>query len=85
MARYRVRTQFLGFDDKFLYVDQSMWLGDTPCNQLLLRAAMTHRRKLFAPRDAFALIGREPLSPALPDWVTAWKDADATRPWPPTL
>jgi hypothetical protein len=28
-------------------------------------------------------LGQSPQSPALPDWVAKWVDADAERPWPP--
>ncbi len=84
-AKYQMRTHFLGFDDKFMYVDQSMWMGDVACNQLLLRAAFTKNRKLFAPSDALDLYGQQVASPKLPDWVQNWSDADATRPWPPIV
>lgn len=82
-ARYEMRTQVLGYDDKFIYFDQSMWMGDTACNQLLLRAAFTRNRKLLSPAEALALGGFDAPRRGLPEWVRNWIDADATRPWPP--
>lgn len=76
-STYEMRTRMVGFDDKFMYADQSMWLGDTRCNQMLLRAAFTEKRKILPPAELLARVGRKSESPPLPDWVTAWIAADA--------
>ena len=43
MARFRMVTRFVGWDDRFFYIDQSMWLGENCANQVLLRAALRSR------------------------------------------
>ena len=82
-SRYHMKTRLLGWDERFMYVDQSMWRGDEACSQLLLRAAFMHKGKSVAPQVVTQKLGVDAQSPALPDWVANWIEADATRPWPP--
>jgi acyl-CoA thioesterase FadM len=81
--KVELRTTMIGWDDRFNYVVQSMWRGDTCTSQALLRMAVTDKDGLVpAARVAEAL--DFPLqSPPLPDWVTAWVKAEGQRPWPP--
>jgi acyl-CoA thioesterase FadM len=78
-----MRTRCLGWDARFLYIDQTMWQGDDCTSQMLARSAFTSKQGIVAPARVIAAMGQNPESPALPDWVMAWIDADATRPWPP--
>jgi len=80
-----MRSRMLGWDDRFLYVDQSLWLKDGTCaNQALIRAAIARRGKgIVPPAEAARLLGGSDETPDLPDWVVNWGQADATRPWPP--
>lgn len=82
-ARYRIETRPLGWDARFLYLDVSMWMGETAANQALLRTAAVNKNGVIPPAELAASLGHEGPSPALPDWVEAWCAAEATRPWPP--
>ena len=81
--KYRMQTRIIGYDDRFIYVDQTMWQGDTCANQLLLRAAVLERAKSLPPVEFLKRMGFSTEQPDRPDWVTAWINADNTRPWPP--
>lgn len=83
MTRYRIETRVLGWDERFFYLDVSMWMGETAANQALLRTAFVGRDGVIAPIEIVRDLGHSGPSPALPDWVLAWKDAEAQRPWPP--
>jgi len=82
-AHYRVETRPLGWDERFLYIDQSMWMGDVAANQMLLRAAIVGPGGTIPPAEIAAALGHRGPSPELPDWVRNWIAAEATRPWPP--
>lgn len=82
--RFELRSRALGWDDKFLYLDISMWKRDGRCaNQVLYRMAVTNRAGLVRMDRVIAALGGEVQSPDLPAWVLAWAEADADRPWPP--
>lgn len=83
--RFEMRTRFLGWDDKFFYLEQAMWRGDTCCNHALLRTGVTAKGRLAPVEDVARALGVEGDSPALPAWAQAWAEADGTRPWPPEL
>jgi acyl-CoA thioesterase FadM len=83
-SRYQVKTRFLGFDGRFFYINQSMWMGDEPCHDALLRAAFMHGGKSVPAAEMAAKMGMTE-SPPLPEWVTKWIEADAARPWPPDV
>jgi hypothetical protein len=50
----------------------------------MLRTAVTDANGIVPPAKVLAAIGKEDAeSPEMPDWINAWCQADATRPWPP--
>lgn len=82
--RIEMRSRALGFDDRFMYLEQSMWRSDGACaNHALYRSAVTSRDGIVSPYRVMEALGQPAVSPDLPDWVTQWIDADAMRPWPP--
>ncbi|MBU2957390.1 acyl-CoA thioesterase [Paracoccus sp. 1_MG-2023] len=83
--RFTMVSRMVGWDHRFIYIDQSMWKGAECCNQVLIRMAVTSARGIVAPADVAAALGHMGDSPALPEWVAAWTQADAARPWPPEL
>ena len=81
--RFELRTRFLGWDNRFFYLEQAMWRGDTCCNHALLRTGVTHKGRLAPVGDVAREMNVDGDSPPLPDWAQAWAEADMTRPWPP--
>lgn len=85
LQKFEMRTRFLGWDERFLYLEQAMWRGDTCCNHALLRTGVTSKGRLAPVDDVAKALGVEGESPVLPDWVQAWAAADGTRVWPPAF
>lgn len=83
--KFEMRTRFLGWDQRFVYLEQAMWRGDTCCNHALLRMGVTANGRLAPVEDVARALGVEGKSRALPDWVQAWAAADGTRTWPPAF
>ncbi|MBC7140024.1 MAG: acyl-CoA thioesterase [Defluviimonas sp.] len=81
--RVEMRSRCIGWDARFLYMDQSMWRNGECTSQVLIRSAFTDGKGIVPPAQVLALIGRQEESPPLPGWVQAWIAADAQRPWPP--
>lgn len=82
--RFEMRSRALCWDDKFVYMEQSMWKKNGECaSHVMYRAAITDKNGIVAPDRVLAAMGQEIASPEMPAWVRAWCDADATRPWPP--
>ena len=85
LDRFEARARMLGWDRRFLYIDQSLWRPDGECaNHAIFRTAVTGPGGIVPPDRVLAAMGQEGLDPpALPDWVTAWIAAEDARPWPP--
>ena len=83
--RFDIRSRLLGWDRRFVYIEQAMWRGETCCHHALLRTGVTEKGRLVDPARVAKAMGIAVPSPALPDWAANWVDADATRPWPPTF
>lgn len=82
-ARLTMVTRNLGWDDRFIYTEQSFWRGEECCSHILIRSAVFTKAGILPPRELALAAGYAPESPPLPDWVTAWITAEAARPWPP--
>lgn len=83
--RVEMRSRAVGHDDRFIYLEQSMWKRGECTSHLLIRMAATGKNGIVPAAEVVAAMGHDPLPGALPDWVQAWADADAKRPWPPQM
>ena len=90
--RQRVRTfetiemhsRCVGWDDRFIYLEQSMWKKDGTCaSQAIYRSAVTGKSGMVPTHEVMAKMGVIAPSPELPATVRAWIAADAERVWPP--
>ena len=82
-ARLTMRSRCVGWDSRFVYMEQSLWQGDACASQVLIRSAVVGKSGIVPPTEAVAALGAPVASPPLPGWVQAWIAAEATRPWPP--
>lgn len=83
--RFEMRSRALGWDARFLYLEQSMWRRGEALNHILYRAAVTDKTGIVpTEKVAEALAPGQP-APDLPAWVTAWTEAETQRPWPPEM
>ncbi|SPH24080.1 hypothetical protein DEA8626_03129 [Defluviimonas aquaemixtae] len=81
--RVEMHSRCIGWDDKFIYMEQSMWRHGDCTSHMLLRSAVTSAKGIVPPRVVLGELGQLAESPPLPAWVQAWIAADARRPWPP--
>lgn len=83
--RFEMRSRAVAWDDKFIYLEQSMWKKNGECaSHVMLRTALTDKDGIVSPARVLAAMGRADQQPfEMPDWIDAWRAADAQRPWPP--
>lgn len=82
---FEMRTRCIGWDHRFVYMEQGMYRNGECSSHLLVRGAITSKAGIVPPAQVLAELGHTAASPELADWVKAWITADAERPWPPTL
>lgn len=82
-ARVEMRSRCVGWDGRFVYIEQSMWRGAECASHVLIRNAIVSTAGMVNPAEMAVAMGHHGPSPTLPDWVLAWISADALRPWPP--
>lgn len=84
LQRFEMRTRSIGWDNRFMYTEQSMWRNGECLNHILVRTAATDKNGIVAPARLLEAMGhKDAVIPPLPDWVQAWVAAEAQRPWPP--
>ncbi len=83
--RFEMRTRCIGWDQRFLYMEQGMYRGGECCNHVLIRAAVTSPKGIVPPAEVCAAMGLPVESPDLPQWVRDWITSENERVWPPTL
>lgn len=89
--RVEMRSRLIGWDQRFLYIEQALWVGEECCSHMLLRGALIRLKpkagesKIVPSSEFAAVIGHHGADPVLPDWVQAWIASDAERVWPPQM
>lgn len=81
--KFQIHSRAIGWDDRFLYIEQSIWTKGECANQALYRAAVTSQDGIVPPEKVAVAMGVGTQSPQLPEWVQNWVAAEASRPWPP--
>ena len=78
-----VYTQVVGYDDRWIYIVQSMWVKDMPASSILLRTGITRKGKVVPAREVLEALDITHWEPELHDWVKAWIKSEESRIWPP--
>ena len=82
---FDMRSRLLCWDNRFLYIEQSMWKQNGECaNHVVYRSAVTDKNGIVSTDRVIAELGMaDATSPEMPDWVALWLKAENARPWPP--
>lgn len=81
---FEMRSALAWWDERFFYVEQSMWKNDGECaNHIVYRAAVTGKEGIVDPQRVVDEIAPGAKKPSIPEWIAAWIEAETKRPWPP--
>ncbi len=83
--RFTMYSRTIGWDQRFFYMEQSMWKQGECTSHMLIRAAVTSKDGIVPPARAMQAAGEPVESPPLPGWVQAWIRGDSEQPWPPEI
>lgn len=81
-----IKTKVAGFDDKWIYMQQSMWVEGKPASSALFRTAVTSVKtgKVVEIKEILNELGMPDLKMPLTGWMKTWAESDELKPWPPT-
>lgn len=82
-ARLEFRSRLVARDERFFFIEQSMWADGAPSFNMMCRTVVTAKGGAVATDEVAAELGRPDWRPEPPAWVRDWAAADSARPWPP--
>lgn len=78
-----MHTRCTGIDEKWFYIEQSMWVKGQPCSSVLIRGGISSKNGLVDPAELIKLMGQEVEESDLSEWTKEWIESEKARPWPP--
>ena len=78
-----MKTKIVGFDERWIYIEQSMWVKGKPCSSALLRTGVTKGGKVIETARVLAALDQSDWQLPPSGYVAEWIVSDADRPWPP--
>lgn len=79
-----IQTRLCAIDERWFYIEQSMWIKDKCACTALLRTAVTHfaTGKALPTSQVLDALGYKDIHMPPDAWVQAWIEADKIRPFP---
>ncbi|WP_201589088.1 acyl-CoA thioesterase [Psychrobacter sp. Pi2-51] len=78
-----MKTHIAGFDERWMYIEQSMWVKGKPCSSALLRTGVTEGGKVIETARVLAALDQSDWKLPPTGYVAEWIESDSDRPWPP--
>ena len=78
-----IKTQLVGIDERWLYLEHSMWVKGKPCSSMLLRTGVTEGGRVVDTARVLEGLGKADLKLPPTGYVAEWIESDGDRPWPP--
>jgi len=78
-----MKTRIVGFDERWIYIEQSMWVKGKPCSSALLRTGVTEGGKVIETSRVLGVLNQADWKLRPSGYVAEWIISDADRPWPP--
>ncbi len=80
-----MRTQVSYYDERWVYLTQSMWVKGQPASSALIRTGVTEKGKTISTSRIFAALQASDWKPQPDVWTQSWIDSELERPWPPAV
>lgn len=81
--RVTMHTQVTSYDDRWIYITQSMWLKGEPASSVLLRMGVTEKGRVISSDVYKDVLNLDTLQSDSQQWVDSWVSSETHRPWPP--
>lgn len=78
-SKFEVETTYLGWDDKYFYLEQKCVANGKLYNYSLVKAVFTQKGKVISPDQVMAIIPSEQRPEQLPEHMQIWKDLAAAK------
>ncbi|KDN26252.1 thioeseterase [Vibrio fortis] len=83
--RVTMYTRVINIDDKWIYLEQSMWVKSVPCCSIVIRTAVTSKHGIISTNKVLEALGEAPINPKPEGWVLNWINNEKERIWPPNI
>ena len=83
--KFTMRSQIIGRDERFIYLQQTMWRNGDATSSVLYRTAVTDKNGIVPTQLVADALGHPEWNPDLPEYAQNWIEAEGTRPWPPEI
>jgi len=83
--RLEVKSRIVSWDQKFLYLTQSMWRSGVPTSNVLIRAAISSDQGIVPPVKAISAIAENLVKPEIPDWIKTWIESEVRKAVAPNI
>lgn len=81
--KLEMRSRLTTWDDRFIYLEQTMWHKDTCTSAAVFRTAVTDKNGIVTTDRVIEAMGISTPRPDMPKWVSDWIVSENNRPWPP--
>lgn len=78
-----LKTKIVAIDERWMYIEQSMWVKGKPCSSAILRSGVTKGGRVIEISKVLAALGQSEWDLPPTGFVAKWIESDAERPWPP--
>ena len=82
LTKFTMTTQALCHDERWFYFLQETHIKDTICSSALMKVCALSKSGLVPAPEVVKQMGYEGWGDEMPDWVSAWIEAEGQRPWP---
>lgn len=78
-----IRTHVDSFDERWIYVMQSMWVKGQPASSIVLRTGVTGKGSVIPTDEVLQALSIKNWKPEPSGWVKDWIIMEDSRDWPP--
>lgn len=88
MSKFTVTSKIICHDGRWMYFLQEFHRGAHSerkiCASALMKVCVTSKEGLVPAPEVLSALGEADQFAEIPDWVSAWIEAESLRPWPST-